>query len=212
MELDIKDFLKDHSFITLVDIRGFSELDDEVQKEVIQDISNITLKRFEEGGYKKALMIEAFIPTGDGFYMVGNAYNSLFYPGIIIYLALSLKNEIAEYIESKDRICEGVQIAIHFGSIVTFEDILSNRNYCGKGMNEAARLLSSKNRDEVEAIAKSFFNDGNRAIISEQTWVKSNSAENQKIRRTDPFHIKVKHDKVMECRFIDMDGVYSVLS
>jgi hypothetical protein len=211
LELDIQDFMKEHSYITLVDIIGFSKLSDDVQKEVIQDISNIALKRFEDGGYKKSLMIEALIPTGDGFYMVGNAYNSLFFPAIIIYLALSLKNEITDYIESNDHICEGVQLAIHFGTIVTFEDILRNKNYCGNGMNDASRLLSPLNKTDVEAIASDFFNDGNRVIISNDTWVKSDSSNNKKIRRTEPFLIKVKHNKEIECRFIDMDGIYNVI-
>ena len=79
------------------------------------------------------------VSTGDGFYTILNPRLKGF--GAILGLSF---NHFSELIAKKYPYFEGIRIAVHYGEILGFKDILAQDNYIGKGLNDCARYLELK--------------------------------------------------------------------
>ena len=213
MPLDLSDFMIEHRFLTLLDIRGYSELNDDQQVQVVQVVTNSSLKFLKDRGYEKSKIFSSFIPTGDGFYLIGHDVNSLMLSKICIIFAVSLRNELIKSFKTFDFKCQGVKIALHIGTTRSFRDIAGNKNFVGTGMNEIARLLSPKNKPEIAEITEKFYRHENSVIISQATLDKIGKIEFNNLRISDSFTIQAKHKRGFLCRFIDLplDSIYNII-
>lgn len=214
MALDVSDFLSDHRYIILIDIRGYSELSDDQQLQVIQSVS-VELESFiREGGYQKEQIFSAFIPTGDGFYIVGHETMSLFWGQMCIVFAISLRNLLLKKFQEVRLTCDGVRTAVHYGTTRTFIDIAEHENFVGSGMNETARLLAPINEQEVSAISQKFYGHENSVVVSKLALDKLQELPKTAIRLSDEFFIQAKHERSFACKFIDLpEGrVYNIIS
>lgn len=212
MVLEVSDFMVEHRFIILVDIIGFSELSDEQQVKIIESINEATKDFIKNGGYKRDHLFTAFIPTGDGFYIIGSDVNSLFFGQVCVFFAVSLRNKVLEMIQSTNLPCEGIRTAINYGTTKKFSDILENTNFTGRGMNKTARLLSPINNNKITEISNEFYRHNNSIIISDEalTKIEENSLKNLKL--SNPFILIAKHNKEISCRFVDSDNIYNLFS
>ena len=161
MALDLSDFMTDHRVLILIDIVGYSKLPDEHQLFVIQEVTNTTRSFIEKGGYKKEKLFSGFIPTGDGFYLIGDTYQSLFWRNTCLVFSLVLRNVLVDSLSTHEIEFEGIRTAFHFGKTYSFKDITDKENYCGTSMNIPSRLLSPINKEEVEQRALEFYGHPN---------------------------------------------------
>lgn len=214
MLLDVSDFLTDHRFIILIDILGYSELSDDQQLQVIHRISAESKCFIRDGGYQNQRVFSAFIPTGDGFYMVGHETMSLFWGQMCIIFAISLRNILHKRFRELGLTCNGVRTAVHYGTTRTFIDIAGHENFVGSGMNETPRLLSPINKQEVSAISQKFYGHENSVIVSNLALNKLHELPKAGFRLSDEFYIQAKHDRSFACKFIDLPPgrVYNVIS
>jgi hypothetical protein len=167
MVLKLKDFITEHRFVILLDLIKYSELSDEHQLEAINTLTDNSQKIIDESGFVKEDIFSSFIPTGDGFYIIGDERQSIFWSSACVIFVLKLRNELIKVIKSFSFKCEGIKIAIHFGTTLEFTDILGNKNYVGRAMNESARLLSPINKKQVSMISSEFYGHENSVIISQ---------------------------------------------
>ena len=212
MQIEIEDVMTEHRFIILVDIIGFSELTDEQQKNIIEAVNKITNEFIENGGYSKDKLFSSFVPTGDGFYIIGSSKNSIMFGQVMVIFEISLINKILDLIESSSLSCEGIKTAIHYGTTLPFTDILGNENYIGRGMNETARLISPINNDGIELIAEKIYGHQNSVIISQKALSKIEDSQLKVLKISEPFTILAKHDKNIQCCFVNTDKIYKLLS
>lgn len=130
--------------IILVDIIGFSKLEDKQQLEIItyltKSYTKMIQKMLSNSNMELNKLIVGFIPTGDGFFCILNTVLR----GYGTMLALSF-NYISEQISNKYSYFKGVKIAVHTGKVYEFKDILGNKNFIGNGLNDCARYLETKN-------------------------------------------------------------------
>ena len=214
MYIELSDIISDHRFLILIDVRGFSELPNDQQVQVIQALTNESQKLVTEGGYEKEKIFSSFIPTGDGFYLVGHEMISLIWSQICFVFALSLRNTLIQHIKSLEIPCQGIKVAIHFGTTESFIDIAGHRNYVGTGMNEVARLLSPTNNKEIKLIAQEFYGHENSIIVSQEALNKVEILKMKGLRLSNTFTLQAKHKQKFLCRFIDLpkEKVYHVIS
>lgn len=210
MVLELSDFMIEHRFIILVDIIGYSELSDDQQVNIIESINDQTKEFINNGGYENDKIFSAFIPTGDGFYIIGDNVNSLFWGQVCIIFAVSLRNKVLDYIQSTGLKCEGIKIAIHYGTTKRFIDITDRENYTGSGMNETARLLTPKNQDEITEISKEFYDHNNTVVVSVEAFSKIDTNALKTLCKTEIFTLIVKHNKKINCRFVDTNKIYKL--
>ena len=211
MVLELSDFLKEHRYVILLDIRKYSELNDNQQVEIIKLITNESNNFLDSSGFGKEKIFSTFIPTGDGFYFIGDKYNSIFWANICLIFALSLRNNLLDSINKLDFNCDGVQLAIHFGTTLSYKDISNRENFAGAAMNETARLLSPINKDEIKEISHNFYGHENSVIISDRAYSKIEKTDNFGIKVSKPFTIRAKHKRSFKSYFIDSDEKNIVL-
>jgi hypothetical protein len=151
--------------ILLIDVVDYSLLANEDQLHTVEIISQSIPKLLSfMSAYKKYGIVLDFIPTGDGVYIILNhnvcGYGMLLGLGIRNYL-LWVSREFV------DNLYRGVRVAIHKGKVLSFNDINGNRNYVGDGLNDCARLLSSKN---IKKKGEAFCGDSNFVVVSESAF------------------------------------------
>jgi class 3 adenylate cyclase len=200
--------------VILLDIRGDSELSDDEQLRVVRTITDEALKLMKEGGYKGEKIFVAFLPTGDGFYIVGDDMLSHIWGNMYVLFALSLRNALLKEIQTLPFSCRGVRMSVHYGTTLQFEDIAGHSNFIGAGMNEAARLLAPTNHEEIAAACSEFYGHEDSVVVSETALEKAGPLSALGIRISPSIMLKAKHDKVFLCRFVDLprERVYHVFS
>lgn len=119
--------------IILIDIISFSKLENRKQLELLSNFNKLYRRAIElvSGGEN---MIEGFISTGDGFYLLVKSE----YRGSGLLLGISLKN-MAEKFKRDIPFFSGIRVAIHTGYLVPFVDVSGKENYLGNGLNSCAR-------------------------------------------------------------------------
>ena len=204
MPITFNDLQFDNRIIILIDVIGFSESPDEKQVEILNALNNESKRYLKDSGLERDNMISAFIPTGDGFYILANMFDSLLIGVSFVVFALSLRNAILKKITASKAPFHGVKTAIHFGRTLPFRDIRDQINYTGPGMNECARLLSPINTQDVEAVAHTFYSHDNTVIISRAALEKIGDINDLPVKASNEFTIRAKHDRTFICRFLEM--------
>jgi hypothetical protein len=204
MSLKISDFMTEHRIIILIDIIGYSVLSDDHQLIVVKEITNKTKEFIKKGGYEKESIFSGFLPTGDGFYLVGDTYQSLFWANLCVAFALTLRNVLIDSFSAQGIHFEGVKTAIHFGATKMYTDIADNENYCGNAMNITSRLLSPRNNDEIDHLIRNFYNHNNIVVISKIALDKIGELPEIGIIQSENFTLKAKHGVKIECIFLDL--------
>ncbi len=145
MPFSLTDYDFKHRIIVLLDIIDFSELTDDQELDLLKIINKELMNYLNQGGWQKENLFIGFVPTGDGFYLIGDLINSLVWGQTFIIFILSFRNSLLKRLKDINSSCSGIKIAIHFGRTLEFKDINDNHNYIGSGMNDCARLLSPIN-------------------------------------------------------------------
>jgi hypothetical protein len=151
--------------IILIDVVGYSLLTNEEQLHTVEIISQSIPKLLSfMSAYKKYDIALDFIPTGDGVYIILN-HNVC---GYGVLLGLGIRNHLLwTSTEFLANLYKGVRVAIHMGKVLPLNDINGNRNYVGDGLNDCARLLSSKN---IKKKGETFCGDQNYVVASESAF------------------------------------------
>jgi len=196
MQTTIKPILTD---IILIDIIGYSKLNNTQQFKVVNIMTKF-FKKAIELMLKKSRITESeailgFIATGDGFFIILSEKLK----GYGVILALSLKN-ISKNIKMRLDFFQGIKVAVHYGEVMEFRDILNHKNFIGDGLNNCARYLDYKTRDKnvLKHITHGY------VIISEEASHEFNKflQRNRKIfellnslefQNSDPFGFNDKH-------------------
>lgn len=141
--------------IILIDIISFSKLSNQKQLELLTNFNQLYKKaiRLVSGGEK---MIEAFISTGDGFYILVKHQ----YRGSGLLLAISLKNMAEKFKREIPFFC-GIRVAVHTGYLIPFSDVSGQTNYLGNGLNSCSRYA------DIRIDKKHPFYDNGYLIASE---------------------------------------------
>ena len=129
--------------IVLVDIINFSKLSTHQQAEIITFLTKSYIKMIKvmlkNSNLQHQKLFLGNVSTGDGFYTILNPRLKGF--GAILGLSF---NHFSELIAKKYPYFEGIRIAVHYGEVLGFKDILGQDNYIGKGLNDCARYLELK--------------------------------------------------------------------
>jgi hypothetical protein len=148
--------------ILLFDVVGFSLLSNERQFWTVQEMTGCLRKYVRPLTGPESLpesqAVLAFIPTGDGFYVLLDPAAC----GFGIVLALAIRNSTLR--KARTGLFSGVRAAVHSGVALEFTDITGRRNYVGDGLNDCARLLSLP--PDLLDVAGSFAGDDNYVIVS----------------------------------------------
>jgi hypothetical protein len=203
MPITIADLDFEHRFIVLLDINSFSELTDEQQVMMLKTVNEVSAKCLKEGRYESEKLFMGFVPTGDGFFLIGDYINSIVWGQMYIVFALTLRNTLLKSLAEFKLPSIGIKIAIHFGRTLKFDDIAGNSNFVGAGLNECSRLLSPVNVEEVSELRKAFYTHDNYVIISRLASEKLVKMPDM-IRVSSEFKILAKHNRTFICRFLDM--------
>lgn len=135
-----------HTDIILIDIIGYSKLNNKQQFETV-NIMTLFFKKainliVSKSSITKEEALLGFIATGDGFFMILSPKLK----GFGVIFGLSLKN-LSKNIQKKIPYFEGIKVAVHTGYVMPFKDILGHQNFLGDGLNHCARYLEYKNPD-----------------------------------------------------------------
>lgn len=198
--------------IILADIVGFSELSDHDQQTVAQTFTG-ELQRTADvlawGGHRETTeLILAFVPTGDGFYV-------LLQPlllGYGLFFAASLRSALLVANERAGGVSTGVRLAVHCGDVHPFHDITGRLNFVGEAMNRCARLLAASPADSPDADVPdddSYIIASPDAIASyEMAYPKSDSLDEflalVRFRMSAEFIVVDKHGKTHRGRFVEL--------
>jgi hypothetical protein len=193
--------------IILLDIIGFSQLDDGQQLKAANLITNSTktlVPILAAASLRSADFIVAFIPTGDGFYIV--LHEELKETALL--LGLSVRTAALKENARTNGPMKGVRVAVHRGTLSPFTDINGHANYVGSGLNDCARLHgASIEKSSTKGIPgdESFVVASVSALASCRSrypnYVKE--LEYAKYAESDEFTITDKHGGTHRARFVE---------
>lgn len=199
--------------IVLIDIIGFSKLDDPLQYRVIVELteqikhllslhSSLTLRSANE-------LIIHYIPTGDGAYFLINPILN----GYGVFLALSLRNYILSVKKHSKYNFIGIRAACNHGIVMPFDDISGNTNYVGSGLNDCFRILRPIKQDVDRFFEKN--GDSNFVVCSSaaiecfrsaySSFLSSEDIVDYDFSISDPLSIKDKHGRSHQSHFVEMN-------
>lgn len=132
-------FPVENKLIILIDIVGFSKQDtrDQVsniylfQRYLISEVLNNKMD------FANRIHISNFIPTGDGCYIVADECDAKTAMDFLVSLTGGF-----QHIGSGKKDFLSLRVSATIGECVPFIDMGHHKNFIGKGMNEAARILS----------------------------------------------------------------------
>lgn len=205
----ITEFVTD---ILLVDLIGFSKLSNEDQYKTAVIMTN-NLKEMMSILVGQAFLEEqevvlAYIPTGDGFYVLLRPELA----GYGIFLAISLRNALLVASKREGGLFCGVKISVHQGEAIPFTDITDSNNYVGHGLNDCKRLQEGANRIRSPKYNKPA--DNNYIIVSDAAynWFEKAYPQTANFRRYlesihfekgEEFEINDKHGIKHRAQFIE---------
>ena len=204
-----------HTDIVLIDIVRFSSRSDPEQFRIIQILDAVIRGDLRvlpaTSIHKNFDYLLGFIPAGDGFYAV-------LHPGVCgygVFFALGVQALLLDRQQDHSGHIEGVRVAVHSGSAVPFRDVTGRMNFVGTGMNDAARLLSL--RDKTLEHAKTFAGSPSYAVASSTALAEFHrryastpqdkvSLEQYKSQESGRCEFKEHHERIHEFHSIRTDS------
>jgi len=191
-----------NSDIVLIDIINFSKLTSLQQLEIISFLTKsyqkVIEKMLSHSGLSLESFVMGFIPTGDGFYCILNPK----YKGYGVLLGLSF-NHFSDQIAKKFPYFYGIRIAVHYGALHQFEDILGHKNFIGDGLNDCARYLELKDFTISTVMVSRIAYENFKSFLQKRQDYQE-LLQKREFKRSNSYYFQDKHKKKKEAYLVWM--------